>query len=85
MFQFCVTVGRIVVLVSAHEKSDVNVPRDNRVAYHFALAAGMNVYGQNECSFLKNGKLHDQICLGISRPADMPLFGAAQVELSTTT
>jgi len=62
-----------------------NVPRDNRVAYHFALAAGMNVYGQNECSFLKNGKLHDQICLGISRPADMPLFGAAQVELSTTT
>lgn len=45
-----------------------NVPANNRVAYHFALQAGMEVYGRNEASFLKNGKLLDQICLGMSPP-----------------
>ena len=50
-----------------------NVPADNRVAFHFALDAGMEVYGTNEASFLKKGRLLDQICLGITRPRDMPL------------
>lgn len=47
-----------------------NVPADNRLAFHFALDAGMEVYGKNEDSFLKNGKLLDQICLGLSRPRE---------------
>ena len=45
-----------------------NVPADNRIAYRFAVAAGMEVYGTNEASFLKGGRLLDQICLGISKP-----------------
>jgi len=60
-----------------------NVPADNRPAYLFAVAAGMEFYGRNEASFLKNGNLIDQACLGLSRPADLPLFDAAQVEIST--
>ena len=32
-----------------------NVPVDNRLAFHFALNAGMEVYGKNEDSFLKTG------------------------------
>ncbi len=45
-----------------------HVPADNRLAYHFALAAGMHVFGIDEQSFLKGGRLLDQICLGINRP-----------------
>jgi hypothetical protein len=37
-----------------------NVPADNRLAFHFALEAGMTVYGKNEDSFLKGGKLLDR-------------------------
>jgi RimJ/RimL family protein N-acetyltransferase len=55
-----------------------NVPAENRLAYHFALAAGLEVYGTNEASFLRNGRLQDQICLGISRPRELPLFEAGQ-------
>ena len=55
-----------------------NVPVDNKPAYVFAVAAGMEPYGTNEDSFLKGGRLIDQICLGISRPSDMPLFQAAE-------
>ena len=58
-----------------------NVPTDNRVAYRFAIAAGMEVYGTNEASFLKNGRLQDQICLGISRPPEVPLFDAVASEI----
>jgi hypothetical protein len=50
-----------------------NVPADNRLAFQFALSAGMEPYGKNEDSFLKGGKLLDQICLGISRPSEMPV------------
>jgi RimJ/RimL family protein N-acetyltransferase len=50
-----------------------NVPADNRLAFHFALEAGMEPYGTNEASFLKNGRLFDQICLGISRPRELPI------------
>ena len=46
-----------------------NVPENNRLALAFALAAGMQVYGENRASFLKDGKLIDLICLGISKPA----------------
>jgi hypothetical protein len=55
-----------------------NVPEDNRLAYHFAVGAGMRAYGINRASFQKGGRLLDQHCLGISRPLDMPLFDAAE-------
>jgi RimJ/RimL family protein N-acetyltransferase len=55
-----------------------NVPEDNRLAFRFALAAGMTAYGVNRASFQKNGRLLDQACLGISRPREMPLFDAAE-------
>lgn len=45
-----------------------NVPNCNRLALRFAQAAGLENFGVNEKSYLKNGKLYDQIMLGISRP-----------------
>lgn len=44
------------------------VPVYNRQALRFAIKAGMKQIGINEKSFMKNGKLHDVIVLGISRP-----------------
>ena len=44
------------------------VPVFNRLALRFARMAGMVEYGRNPRSFLKNGELHDQILLGISKP-----------------
>jgi RimJ/RimL family protein N-acetyltransferase len=46
-----------------------NVPSTNRLALHFAVKAGMTIYGVNRASFLKHGTLCDQVCLGIS-PSD---------------
>jgi len=51
-----------------------NVAITNRLALHFARNAGLKEYGLNEKSWLKGGKLIDQVCLGISRPVGMPLF-----------
>jgi hypothetical protein len=44
------------------------IPVYNGTAYLFAKAAGLEYFGTNEKSFQKNGKLYDQILLGISRP-----------------
>lgn len=44
------------------------VPEFNRLALRFAQKAGMMLFGVNEMSYLKNGVLHDQFYLGISRP-----------------
>jgi RimJ/RimL family protein N-acetyltransferase len=44
------------------------VPSYNRLAIAFAEKAGFNVYGVNPKSWMKHGKLHSMICLGISRP-----------------
>ena len=60
-----------------------NVPEDNRLAYRFALAAGMVGYGLNRASFQRGGRLLDQHCLGISRPLDMPLFEAAEPAIAS--
>jgi RimJ/RimL family protein N-acetyltransferase len=57
------------------------VPQGNRLAYRFALDAGMEQYGVNCASFLKNGRMQDQICLGISRPRDLPLFEDVEVPI----
>jgi len=43
------------------------VPVYNRPALIFALKAGMEKYGVNPKSYLKDGKLHDVVLLGISR------------------
>lgn len=44
-----------------------DVPAHNRLALKFAKACGMTEYGMNPASFLKNGQLHDQILLGVSK------------------
>ena len=46
------------------------VPANNRLALRFARRAGMLEYGINPKSWLKDGELHDQHLLGISRPSD---------------
>jgi hypothetical protein len=45
-----------------------NVPTSNRLALHFAYKAGMEVFGVNRASYMKNGILYDQVMLGISKP-----------------
>lgn len=50
-----------------------HVPSPNRLALRFALAAGMEMFGIDKASYLKNGVLCDQFCLGMSRPDDMPI------------
>ena len=44
-----------------------NVPAYNRLALRFAERAGMTQFGVNEKSYLKDGKLWDQFCLGLSK------------------
>lgn len=43
------------------------VPAGNRLALKFAGECGMELYGCNPGSFMKDGKLVDQILLGISK------------------
>lgn len=50
------------------QRITTEVPDYNRVALRFALAAGLVPYGCNPKAYQKNGKLHDVILLGISRP-----------------
>jgi hypothetical protein len=45
-----------------------NVPESNRLALMFALKAGLTRFAVNPKSYLKDGKLLDQVMLGISRP-----------------
>lgn len=49
-----------------------NVPAFNRLAFKFAKAAGMEQYGVNKLSYMKQGKLRDQILLGLSKPQVSP-------------
>lgn len=57
-----------------------NVPTRNRLALHFALKAGMRIYGCNRESYLKNGVLCDQLCLGLSKPANRPAIEEPAVQ-----
>ena len=59
-----------------------NIPTTNRLALHFALRAGMRLYGSNSASYLKNGELLDQICLGLS-PGDGTAHGEVQTALGS--
>jgi RimJ/RimL family protein N-acetyltransferase len=47
-----------------------SVPVWNAPAIHCGLRAGMMPYGVNQHSSLKHGKLHHQLLLGISKPAE---------------
>jgi hypothetical protein len=60
-----------------------NVPVTNRLALHFAYQAGMRVFGVNEASYQKNGVLHDQVMLGISKPAKPVIAEAGEVQART--
>lgn len=48
------------------QKVITNVPAYNRPALRFAKASGMRVEGTNRASYLHNGRLEDQIMLGIT-------------------
>lgn len=47
-----------------------SVPSFNRLALQFGKRMGLAVYGTNERSYQKDGILHDQILLGVSRPGN---------------
>lgn len=44
-----------------------DVPEENRLALKLAKEAGMIEFGRNPKSYMKDGILHDQILLGISK------------------
>lgn len=44
-----------------------SVPGYNRLALRLAKSAGMQQYGVNPASFMKSGKLHDLVMLGVSK------------------
>ena len=48
-----------------------HVPENNRLALRFALKAGMTIFGCNKASYLKHGRLCDQLCLGLSKPEEV--------------
>ncbi len=50
-----------------------NVPIYNSLAHRLARNVGMILFGVNQRSFLKDGKLHDQLMLGLNREATCPL------------
>jgi RimJ/RimL family protein N-acetyltransferase len=45
-----------------------SIPESNRLALALALDTGMRIFGFNEKSFLRGGRLEGQIMLGLSRP-----------------
>jgi RimJ/RimL family protein N-acetyltransferase len=55
-----------------------NVPDNNRLALRFAREAGMTEFGVNSASFLKNGKLWDQVLLGISPRSHEEALGSIE-------
>lgn len=44
------------------------IVKSNTLAIRFARQAGFEIYGVNKASSLRGGILHDQVCLGISKP-----------------
>ena len=45
-----------------------SIPVYNRLAIAFCKRAGGTVYGVNPKSWVRDGKLHDQVLIGMSRP-----------------
>lgn len=52
------------------QRITTSVPRGNRLALKFALDVGMDRFGTDPNSFLKDGILQDQTLLGLSRPKE---------------
>lgn len=48
------------------------IVESNRLALRFAKAAGMTEFGTHPKSFMKNGRMQDQILVGIDRPTSHP-------------
>ncbi len=63
----------------------ITVPRFNRVALEFARDAGMEEFAVNPRSFQKNGILHDQVLLGLSRPERETCVGVSGWEQNPST
>lgn len=49
-----------------------SIPVSNSLAILFAIQCGMLKYGVNPKSVMKNGKLEDQVLVGIQKPEDAP-------------
>ena len=54
-------------------------PIYNRLAIRFAERAGLMRYGVNSKSWLKNGRLFDQVLLGISKAGHIPKMSPTSV------
>jgi hypothetical protein len=52
-----------------------SIPAFNRLAVRLARDAGMTCYGINSASFLRGGRLHNQVLVGISAPEYSPSSG----------
>lgn len=52
---------------TACQRLITNIPEGNALAKRLALSVGMQIFGINQKSFLKNGILIDQTMLGISK------------------
>lgn len=44
------------------------IAQENRRALNFVVRAGLTPYGINQKSFRRDGRLQDQVCVGISKP-----------------
>ena len=58
--------GDHVFYVMNGAKLVTNVPANNRRALRFAQSNGMQIEGNNRASFMRNGRLEDQIMLGLT-------------------
>lgn len=47
------------------------IPIFNAAAIHGAIRSGMRPFGVNPRSYMKHGKLHHQLLLGVSRPTEI--------------
>lgn len=59
-------VGDYIFYELGAKKIVTNVPRYNKHAFRFAKTNGMQMEGVNRKSYLHNGKLEDQIFLGVT-------------------
>ena len=56
-----------VFLNTEYLRITTNVPAYNRLGFRAALESGMTEWGKNPESFMRHGKLVDQLALGISK------------------
>ena len=61
--------GKLILdlIFKKYEKVISWVPENNRKAKLMALRLGFEIEGINRASFLKNGKLHDQFLVGLTK------------------